>query len=347
MGGRTLADGKVAMEAGMADEQPGRHPAVSIVVPVYNAARYLPGLVEACRAQEYPNLRGVILVDDGSTDGSRGVAKGLDCTLIEQSNGGPAAARNTGWRNACGEIICFTDSDCLPPADWVENLVAEYCSGEVAGAGGTYGIANPEYWLARCIHEEIIERHAAMSSRVNYLGSFNLSYRKRVLEEVGGFDESFLRASGEDNDLAYRIVKCGYQLAFTRAARVMHHHPHRLLQYLRQQFRHGYWRMKLYRRHPDMSRGDSYAGILDFMQPVMALLALPLVALSFYRPIAYAAAAVVAAEFALQLPMAVRIALRTRRPGYLAFAPVTFLRAYARGAGLVYGVWRFFILHKR
>jgi len=347
MGGGKPVAGKVAMEAGKADEQQAKHPAVSIVVPVYNAARYLPGLVEACRAQEYPHLKEVILVDDGSTDGSRTVAKGLDCTLIEQSNSGPAATRNTGWRNARGEIICFTDSDCLPAPDWVKNLVAEYCSAEIAGAGGTYGIANPEYWLARCIHEEIIQRHAAMSSRVNYLGSFNLSYRKRVLEEVGGFDESFRRASGEDNDLAYRIVKRGYQIAFTRAARVMHHHPHRLRQYLRQQLRHGYWRMKLYSRHPDMSGGDAYAGILDFMQPVLALLTLPLIALSFFSPVAYAAAAVVTAELALQLPMAVRIALRTRRPGYLAFAPMTFLRAYARGAGLFYGVLRFFIFHKR
>jgi len=325
----------------------GEEPAVSIVIPVYNAADYLPALVEACRAQEYPNLQEVIVVDDGSTDGSADVAKGLECRLIQQPNRGPATARNTGWRSARGEIICFTDSDCVPAPDWVKNLVAEYGSTEIAGAGGTYGIANPQYWLARCIHEEIIERHTAMSSRVNYLGSFNLSYRKCVLEEVGGFNESFRYASGEDNDLAYRIIKRGYQLAFTRAARVMHHHPHRLLQYLRQQFRHGYWRMKLYRRHPDMSGGDAYAGILDFMQPVLALLTVPLAALSFFRPVAYAAAAAVAAEVALQLPMALRIALRTRRPGYAAFAAVTFLRAYARGAGLLCGVLRFFILRRR
>jgi len=59
-----------------------------------------------------------------------------------------------------------------------------------------------------------------MPKVVNYLGSFNLSYRRRVFTEVEGFDESFRQASGEDNDLSYRVIKKGYRLIFNEDVKV-------------------------------------------------------------------------------------------------------------------------------
>ena len=114
---------------------------------------------------------------------------------------------------------------------------------------------------------------------MDFLGSFNVAYRKAAFEAVGGFDASFPCASGEDNDLAYRLQDVGGRLRFTREAVVAHHHPTRLWPYLRTQARHGYWRMKLYAKHIGRARrGDQYAGMADLAAPPLALLVVALLA---------------------------------------------------------------------
>ena len=318
-------------------------PTVSVVIPAYNAARTIAPCVQACLAQDYPGVE-VIVVDDGSTDDTASIVRRYPVRYLRQENAGPASARNRGWRAATGEIVCFTDSDCVPALDWVSRLVEEYAPDEIAGVGGTYDIANEDNLLAACIHEEIGQRHLEMPRYVNYLGSFNLSYRRTVLEEVNGFDESYLRASGEDNDLAYRVMKHGYKLVFTRNAKVAHYHPDNSWRYLKQQFWHGYWRMKLYHQHPDMARGDVYGGLLDFVQPPLCVGTLALTPLAVIWPALWMLVGLlVLLDLGLQVPNTVRIVGRTGKRELWALAAVTGLRGYARGLGMVKGVWDFFV----
>ena len=259
-------------------------PKVTVIIAAHNAGRTIASCVEACLAQDYPDVE-VVVVDDGSTDDTEHVLRHYPARYLYQDNAGPASARNRGWRTATGEIVSFTDSDCVPARDWVSSLVKEYGSDRVAGVGGTYDIANDNSLLAVCIHEEIIQRHLRMPRDVNYLGAFNVSYRRAVLEQVGGFDESYGMASGEDNDLAYSVVKRGYGLVFTRDAKVAHYHPDNLLRYLRRQFWHGYWRTKVYRNHPHMAGGDAYGGLADLVQPPLALATLCLLPFLFIAPV--------------------------------------------------------------
>ncbi len=320
------------------------HPEISIVIPAYNASKTLPFAIEACLQQEYPEGKvEIIVVDDGSSDNTGSIVQKYPVRYIYQHNRGPASARNTGWLAADGRIVCFTDADCVPAKNWVAQLVVEYASDDIAGVGGTYDIANADNLLAGCVHEEIVQRHLKMPRYVDYLGSFNASYRRRVLEEVGGFDESYRMASGEDNDLAYRVIEHGYKLVFTREAKVAHYHPTKLWQYLTDQFWHGYWRIKLYRGHPRMMRGDVYGGLLDLIQPPLALLILVLLPLAHLTLVAYLVSVLMSAVVAMQIPRPVAIIRRTGRMRYVALAPITFLRAFARGLGLAVGLVKFFI----
>jgi cellulose synthase/poly-beta-1,6-N-acetylglucosamine synthase-like glycosyltransferase len=321
-------------------------PLVSVVIPAYNAEGLIAQVAEACLAQDYPRTE-VIIVDDGSTDGTGEAVQQHPVQYIQQPNRGPAAARNTGWRAAKGEIVCFTDSDCLPAEDWVSRLAECYTSADVGGVGGTYDIANDNNLLALCVHEEIVQRHLRMPKFVNYLGSFNASYRRAVLEQVGGFDESYRTASAEDNDLAYRVIGRGHKLVFTREAVVAHHHPDNLWRYLRQQFWHGYWRMSLYRKHPRMAGGDAYSGIADYAQPPLAVATVCLAPFSFLLPVAYLALALFIILLVLQFPMPLAILRRTGDRRCLALSAATLLRAYARGWGMMLGVLRFFLFRRR
>ena len=319
---------------------------VSVIVPAYNAEKTLSENIEVLLAQDYPKDKiEIIIVDDGSTDATSEIAKQYSVRYIYQENKGPAAARNSGWKMSNGEIICFTDSDCIPEKEWVRKLINRYNSDKIGGVGGSYDSALPKNLLSSCVHEEIIQRHFEMPEKVDYLGAFNLSYRKSVLEDVDGFDESYRMASGEDNDIAYRILKRGYHLIFDKDIKVTHYHPTNLLSYLKRQFWHGYWRMKIYHDHYDMAGGDRYAGFFDLVQPPLALATLALFPfLLFYSEAAYIFITLLMALLVVQFPMPLKIINRTDEKTFFVLIPVTFLRGYARGLGMALGINRFFVL---
>jgi hypothetical protein len=331
-------------------------PTVGIVVPAYNARDTLERCLEHCLDQSAP-AESVVVVDDGSTDDTAAVARRFPVTVLRQPNRGPAAARNLGARHAGADIVAFTDADCFPERDWLARLTAAFEPG-VAAAGGTYGIANPEHLLARIVHQEIVERHRRLPREVDFLGSFNVAYRVDAFEAAHGFDEDFRSASGEDNDLAYRLKDAGGALRFVPEARVAHVHPCALVPYLRTQARHGFWRMKLYAKHPRRAAGDRYAGLADLCGAPLALLviaAAPAALLSrmvFGPAAASAAAAGVAAlpgvYAATHLPMAARTALHGREMKFLPCQlALAFLRDIARGLGMLCGFAHFVLLRGR
>ena len=326
---------------------------VSIIIPAYDAGATLAQCIEACLAQTHPDVE-VVVVDDGSTDDTPRIAQGFPVHYVRQANRGPAAARNRGAAEAEGCLVGFTDADCIPEPEWIERLVAGLADG-VAAVGGTYAIANPDRVLARMVHEEIAARHARFREEVDFLGSFNVAYRKEAFEAAGGFDETFTRASGEDNDLAYRLLGQGHRLRFVSAARVAHFHPTRLGPYLRAQMDHGFWRVKLYAKHPARARrGDQYAGFTDLAAPplalaMMAAFVLVGIALLTARGLAPAVLATLGLLWiyvSIHVPWPWAMARRTGDPRMMLFAGVAALRDVARAIGMLRGVVWFILLGK-
>lgn len=327
---------------------------VSIIVPAYNAQATLGECLTACLAQRYP-VEEIIVVDDGSTDSTEMIARDFDVTYIHQKNAGPAAARNLGARTATGDIIVLTDSDCIPEPNWIEELMNGFDDDSVVAVGGTYGIANPESPLARLIHAEIMMRHENFGDTVDFLGSFNVAYRRDTFLELGGFDEDFRTASGEDNDLAYRIQDAGGVMRFVPTAVVNHYHPDQLLPYLRTQMNHGFWRTKLYAKHPNRKGGDQYAGKLDFMGPPFSLLAIAIPCLCIAVTLSTPNVPLLVILLSLVFPVAylnmviLSMSDSTNETGWFesyGIALIFFLRDIFRCLGLIRGVWWFMILRR-
>ncbi len=319
-------------------------PDVSIVIATYQSERTLPALLEACAAQDLGGELELVVVDDGSTDASPRLAEAAGARVIRQENAGPAAARNHGWGEARAPIVLFTDADCVPRADWAR-LLSAAVDHATPVAGGSYGIANPGSWLAETIHAEILWRHARMPEEVEFAGSFNLGATRAALESVGGFDEAFPAPSGEDNDLSYRLRDAGHRIRFMPDALVEHHHPTALGRYLREQARHGEWRVILYARHPGRVRGDGYAGPAEFAAPPVAILSVvagvaALAVPDFRLPASVLGVASLLFVILLHTALAVRVARLAGATTPLALAGVGALRAYARGWGLLKGVAR-------
>ena len=243
-------------------------PYISVVIPCYNCAKTIGSALNALKQQSYAGLYQIICVDDGSVDTTADVIRSFDnVTYIYQENAGPAQARNTGADKALGDILVFTDSDCVPEVNWLDRLVEGFISDEVGAVAGSYGIVNKEFRLARGVHAEIMFRHhRLMGQYVRAFGSYNVAILKKIFFSVGGFDGSYRHASGEDNDLSYKITQAGYKIFFNREAKVDHVHPISVRRYLGEQYRHGYWRAKLYMQHPDMRRGDDYTFWKDMVE---------------------------------------------------------------------------------
>jgi len=278
-------------------------------------------------------LKEIILVDDGSTDNSSQIAHNFPVRVIQGQGRGPSHARNLGWRACQTPWVWFIDSDCVAEKDALALLLSHTESTEVAGVGGSYGNMFPESLLASLIHEEIVVRHRSMPSDVNFLGTFNALYKRRVLEEVGGFDETM--EMSEDADLAYRIIQLGYRLKFELNSRVKHHHPTALFAYLKKQGQHGYWRALVYARHEHRMSGDNYTSALDNFQPVLVLVAVALCPfISIVWPLELT---LLAALLGAQLPMTLRMINNTCSARYLAFAPLGFVRSFFRTGGVVLG----------
>jgi glycosyltransferase involved in cell wall biosynthesis len=197
----------------------------SVVIPTYNRAATLRQTLTALMAQDYPDYE-IIVVDDGSTDDTRAmIAREFpQVRYIYQQNRGPAAARNRGIAHARGEIIAFTDDDCVPPRDWLARLADGYARyPDVVGVGGY--LEAPDEVLQRAPlarYERFIARRVFRVSEREYVGGFecpaggtnNIAYRRAILERVGGFDEAFPYAAGEDADLKWRICQLGARLLY-------------------------------------------------------------------------------------------------------------------------------------
>ncbi|MDH3879366.1 MAG: glycosyltransferase family 2 protein, partial [Desulfobacterales bacterium] len=233
--------------------------------------------------------------------------------------------------------------DCIPTAGWLENLLDGFTDSQVGAVAGSYEIANPSSWLARWVQQEVMERHKRMPSFIRAFGSYNVAIPRHVLQATGGFDPVYRRASGEDNDLSYRIIKKGWRIAFRPQAKVAHFHPEKLWRYFMEQYRHGFWRAKLYKAHPDMTGGDDYTRVRDRIEPILVLgiLGFALLAVLGITRLMWPLFFLLVLYFSIHLSWPVSWWLGEGKADALPYCGVTFLRGFTRTFGLAVGFLRF------
>ena len=235
-------------------------PRASVIIPAYNAARTLPATLAALRAQTIPAAHlEVIVVDDGSTDATAAVAAAAGVRVVRRANGGPAAARNAGTDRARGEIVLFTDADCVPAPGWVAAMLAPFRDPAVVGVKGAYR-THQRSLVARFAQIEFLDRYArqARQPTIDLVGSYAAAFRRATFQAAGGYDTRFPVANNEDVELSYRLADRGARLVFAPQAIVYHTHAATLGRYLRVKVSRGYWRILVYRRYPHKALRDSY-----------------------------------------------------------------------------------------
>lgn len=201
---------------------------VSVVIPT--VGRDASGLAKC-----FPSEAEVIVVDD-------------------RERRGPAAARNSGWRSATGDVVVFVDDDCSPTAGWLDSLLAHFADPRLVAVAPR--IVTPS-------GDDPLSRYEALRSpldlgpraapvvagtRVSYVPSAAFAARRSALAEVGGFDEGL--RFGEDVDLVWRLAAAGGRVRYEPASVVEHPARARLRDWVQQRFEYGTSAASLAQRHP-------------------------------------------------------------------------------------------------
>lgn len=197
-------------------------PFVSVIVPVRNGADSIRKTIEALMTQGYPRDRyEIIVVDNASADNTREIARAYPVILLEEKELGSYAARNAGVAKASGDILAFTDSDCMPKPEWIQNGVAflEKHSAHVAGGHVEFTFSDkptPAEYLDSLIginNQDSIAKHGMAATA-------NLFVRKITFRKVGNFNAKM--QSGGDSEWSARAKISGEKMLFIDDAVVLH-----------------------------------------------------------------------------------------------------------------------------
>lgn len=209
---------------------------VSVVIPTYNRKDLLLGCLAAVTRLDYPDFE-VIVADDGSTDGSGEAVRQRfpDVRYLPHAtNTGEPAARNRGVRAATGDLIAFTDDDCVPPRDWLQRHARHYDDPRIAAAGGPQICRTPNFYESFDVAQWTIRFDALETVHricdYEHLLTGNMSVRREVFARVGLFDEQF--RCGCDSDFIRRVSRAGYHFVRDPQLQVDHLKVHDFLPYL-------------------------------------------------------------------------------------------------------------------
>src|SRR5213596_3462993 len=215
-------------------------PFVSVIVCSYNGSRTLAACLDSLGKLNYPAYE-VILVDDGSTDDTADVAAHFPWVrYIHQSNHGLSHARNAGVAAAKGEVLAYTDSDCMADVDWLYYLIGTLVSGDYAGVGGPNITPPAQNWIQACVAAAPGgPSHVLLTDTIaEHIPGCNMAFYRWAFEGVGGFDPEY-RKAGDDVDFCWRIQQTGCVISFSPTAIVWHYRRFTLRAFLNQQDGYG------------------------------------------------------------------------------------------------------------
>jgi glycosyltransferase involved in cell wall biosynthesis len=227
-------------------------PMVSVVICAYNAERTMEACLNSLRELDYPNYE-VVVVDDGSRDQTAAIAARFpEFRLIRQPNKGLSVARNVGMHAALGEIVAYTDSDCVVDPHWLTLMVGAMAANGFDACGGPNYAPHEEGRTEACVSASPGAPCHVLTAedRAEHLAGCNMVFRKAALQRMGGFDPQFT-AAGDDVDICWRALDAGLVVGFCPAAFVWHFRRNTIKAYYGQQRGYGKAEAMLYFKYPE------------------------------------------------------------------------------------------------
>jgi glycosyltransferase involved in cell wall biosynthesis len=233
---------------------------ISVVIPIFNAENTLERCLNSIIEQSHKPYE-IILVDNNSMDKSYSIAEKFKHSnqktkiiLSKEQKKGPSAARNKGINLARGDIVAFTDSDCIAHTDWLKNIIKEYNKENIAAVAGNIKGFKPEGNVQKFLSLFTLRGYPERGEfrKFNIIsGGFptaNFSAKLNVLRELKGFDEN-MKIYTEDFDLCARLYGSGYLIIYTPDALIYHIHRNSIKGLIKQSFGFGWGHAILLKKH--------------------------------------------------------------------------------------------------
>ncbi len=246
-------------------------PAWSLIIPTFDRPAALRRTLQAIAQMRMPaGGVEVIVVDDGSSDPPSALGWPIEVRVFSQSRAGPAAARNRGAREARGVFLAFLDDDCSPRSDWLTSLAQALATAPAALVGGhtLNKLENNPYAEASQRLVDAIYRQANNACRKGqFFTSNNLAMARETFFTIGGFDESYRQADGEDRAFCLRWRARGGLLHHVPDAVIEHLHDLDLEGFWRQHVAYGRGAFTVHQQFPgvEMARIPRVALLLDYV----------------------------------------------------------------------------------
>ena len=309
-------------------------PKVSIVVTALNSEDTIGECLRSIFELNYPHdYLEVIMIDGCSSDSTVEKAKEYPVKIFREPLNAPAAY-NYALKIVNSELIGFVDADAKVEKEWLNKLLPHLEDPRVVGASGSIETWNADNSWARSIGYDISNRYTRLGNYATRIATMNLLFRKKIIEEVGGFDEDF--PSQYDTELGHRITVKGYKIAYEPNAKCYHYNRKTLRSYFKQQFQYGKNTLRLYFKYHNLARGDEITDFYMNVQPSLLLGAIVFFILGLVpmlRPFLYLSLLILVVVFVYYTYSASRIAVRFRDKTALLLIILYFVRVTAWMAG--------------
>jgi GT2 family glycosyltransferase len=243
------------------EEERRNRPVISVVIATYDTNGVLVDCLNALSEQVWNREDDfeVLIVNDGGRDYQPAAfdvyKEKFPIRYLRQDHKGPASARNFGVKMARGEIIVFLDDDSVPLKNWLESTISAWMENpDYDGIGGYIASDITENMYCR-VNADFFNwflEQLSPGGECLFLVTCNASYKKSSLDKVGGFDDRFKRASGEDRDLNLKIVRSGGKLRLDRAILVYHDRDLKLKSFIKKHYHYGKAASRIYSRFPHL-----------------------------------------------------------------------------------------------
>ena len=234
---------------------------VSVIIPAFNEEAVIDDCLKSLMAQTYPDFE-VLIIDDASTDSTRTkILKFVSeypsrIFLKEYGKVGPGRARNLASRDAKGDILAFTDADCIATPSWLSELILGFTNDQVGSTGGPH-LAPPE---SSEFQKSVESFFQCSSSFIDFYKTdvsgirdtkhnplCNVAYRKEIYHQLNGFREDLF--PGEDYEMDERVLQKGFRITYNPNAVVHHHRPESIHQFKKVMHAYGRAQGKLVREN--------------------------------------------------------------------------------------------------
>jgi len=232
---------------------------VSVIIPVYNAEETIERCLTSILDLNYPkDMFEIVVINDGSVDRTLEILRKFSgkVRIMSKKRGGAASAQNVGIRNTNGEIILNVDSDTYVTKNYLNAVIEEFDEPQVGIVAGFMRTAPTRSFWGRITGYEAEERglKKIASKYVHHMTTSCTAYRRIMFDDIGYFDES-LKVGGYDTEFSKRAIKAGWKIVLVNSI-WYHEWKTSFSSYFKQQVRGGSAITRVFRKHPDVIKGD-------------------------------------------------------------------------------------------